>query len=597
MKTTAINNHLRDLFALALGICMIVVILLIMNRDYPLVGHDYAYFIPRLLDSGLHIRINGLSVQWYTPSFGGGLPAFPNPQHMQYSFVQLLTLYMNPWSAILVSTALISLAGYLSFYKFLNKHLELNWMSSILGAMFFIGNGFHIEHLIAGQMGYQLFPLGAVILNALVSRDVVHNTVIIAGVTALMVFQAGFYLIVILALSFAMTVPVLHLYKPGLLDKKIIAATAIFAMILAGCITASKLYATMSFMVHFPRHFFDVYPVDLFQASIGLIAQFLGVMVLEPILILSRQKPEFLSGALANLTGARYGIWETDISLSPVLIFFLFYALANIIKQLRQGTRIRVDRSILIPLILLGAVIWVTLEMTFAKGLIYTTTKQLPVLKSLHVNVRFASAFILPLVILGVIQVERFFLQTPKLSNFLALAFLTVASLLSYFSLAADVHTREFDVSKSNSIHEKIKHESTFPVTHIAEISTWTGFQESASSIRPYEPIFGYRLEEFTPHIRPGSVFETDNGYFNMTNPSSLVFPEINNTHPFERVRVSEKDKLEAFVQRRQPEWKIPVTQKILNTLSLIALIFTFGVFLIAIVDRMNKAVTNRNVT
>src|SRR5262245_38266301 len=71
-----------------------------MNRAYPMVGHDFSYFIPRLIDTHLHYRINGLAIQWYTPSFGGGLPAYANPQHIQFSLPQFLLFVFNPWHAI-----------------------------------------------------------------------------------------------------------------------------------------------------------------------------------------------------------------------------------------------------------------------------------------------------------------------------------------------------------------------------------------------------------------------------------------------------------------------------------------------------------------
>src|SRR5512133_3076938 len=73
------------------------------NLLFPLVGQDFKYSVPRLIDTYLHYKINGLSIQWYTPSFGGGLPAYPNPQHIQFSLVQLLMAFLNPWTAILVS--------------------------------------------------------------------------------------------------------------------------------------------------------------------------------------------------------------------------------------------------------------------------------------------------------------------------------------------------------------------------------------------------------------------------------------------------------------------------------------------------------------
>ena len=64
------------------------------GATYPLVGSDYRLFIPRLIDSLLHYKVNGFSVQWYTPSFGGGLPAYPNPLQMQFSIST--TIYLLP---------------------------------------------------------------------------------------------------------------------------------------------------------------------------------------------------------------------------------------------------------------------------------------------------------------------------------------------------------------------------------------------------------------------------------------------------------------------------------------------------------------------
>ncbi len=168
MKTKNFTVWLHNLLALACGSSTILIIILIVNKGYPLVGHDYRYFVAHLIDTNLHIQRNGLSIQWYTPSFGGGLPAFANPQNIEYSIVQWISYLTDPWSAILLSTAVVSLVGYYFFYKLLSQNLLLHWMASALGAMFFIGNGFYIEHLIAGHLGFQLFPLGAVVLYALI---------------------------------------------------------------------------------------------------------------------------------------------------------------------------------------------------------------------------------------------------------------------------------------------------------------------------------------------------------------------------------------------------------------------------------------------
>jgi hypothetical protein len=588
MKIKNFGNHTQDMLALACGSCIILIIILIMNRDYPFVGHDYAYFIPHLLDTGLHIRVNGFTIQWYTPSFGGGLPGFPNPQHMEYSIVQLIALFTTPWTAILISTAIISIIGYYLFYKFLNQNLELQWMASALGAMFFIGNGFYIEHLIAGQMGYQLFPLFGAILYILTNKQSyrLYNSVILAVIISMMVHQAGFYLIIILLLSLSITLPILFLYKPQITNLKNLGWITVFTFVLTTAIVSSKIYATIAFMRHFPRDVADIYDVGLFQAMIGVAAQLLGVMNVGPVLTIAQYNPEIITGVLSNLTGAKYGIWETDTGLSPVLIIFLIIGLANIIPYIRRNDWLKFNRSQFFGFIILAIAVWITFELALAKGIIYSSTKQLPILKSLHINVRFVSAFITPLIIIGTFQLHVFFLRHNKLSYFLVSALLTVLSLFSYISLSSEVHISRYDAGLSNILHKDIHNGRILPVTDIEDIDVWRGFAEDASSIKPYEPIFGYKLEEFNPEIHLGSVFEQENGYFNMTNPAGFVFPEINHTHPFERMKLDEHDKLEIFLQRGQPDWKIPTAQKILNIVSLTTIVFSLVMLFLTLVTK-----------
>ena len=584
MKATTIA---RRMIPHLFGAGSTLILILLINRDYPFVGHDYRYFIPRLIDTDLHIRLNGLSIQWYTPSFGGGLPAFPNPQHLEYSIVQLFSLFINPWSAILLTTAGISFLGYYFFYKFLNERLELDWKSSTLGAMFFLGNGFYIEHMIVGQLGYQLFPLAALLLYFLFNREnkPLINSIIIALVAAMIIYQAGFYLIIILSLSLGVALPVIYLYRPALIDSRRIGLTTLLSIFLCILLTSAKLHAVFALMSHFPRQIFDSYNVGIIQAVFGLIAQLFGVMVLAPLLILTGQNTDLLSGALSNITGAVYGIWEIDTGISPVLIAFLLAGLARFLVSLRENTKRRFEASYVRALLLLFFAVWMIVELTFAKGWVYSLIRDLPVLRSLHVNVRFASALILPLILVGAFLINRFFLEHPKSSIFSISSFCTLAALMSYFFLSREIHSREFKLFSNNETQNAV----ISPIIQISNIGDWAVFAEHASSYRPYEPLFGYSLETFHPAIHVGSVFDEENGYFNMTNPSSLVFPEINNSYPFERIKTGERNNLERFLLRKQPSWKIPSLQKFLDGLSLSTLIFSLVIIFIHLIT---KAVT-----
>ena len=55
----------------------------LLNLHYPLIGSDLELYFARLIDVYLHMKIDGIfSVQWWTPTFGGGIPAYPNPLHL-----------------------------------------------------------------------------------------------------------------------------------------------------------------------------------------------------------------------------------------------------------------------------------------------------------------------------------------------------------------------------------------------------------------------------------------------------------------------------------------------------------------------------------
>lgn len=548
---------------------LVVTILATMARDYPWVGHDFRYFIPRLIDTDLHLRLNGPAIQWYTPTFGGGLPAYPNPQHLQYSLVQAMTLVVDPWWAVLATTAIVAVIGYIALYRVARASLGLTSVAALLCAIFFVGNGFFIEHLIVGHLGFQLFPLGAVMLSALIDarRPVMVNGALLALVAAMMLYQAGFYLLIILGLSMALTVPVLAIYRSSLVDWRRISSIAGVALLLFAGIGASKAYAAMSFMRQFPREAADVYPVGLLHALAGFVAQLTGAMVIAPLLALLRMDPSQVSGALVKLTGAdvRSGVWEVDTGLSPVLIVVLVVGLVWLARDVRALGSLTLQPAQRRALALLAVGWWIAIEATLARGLIYPFLKQLPVLSSLHVNHRLAAAFILPLSIVGAILIDRWQWHTRRSAAAWALIVVSALSPAAFFLLPAQTHLRTFDLTASLEASRLARGGDHFEVAAIVVGDDAAALVARGSSLQPYEPLFGYVNETFAPQAHAGDVHDASGGFLNMTNPASLVFPEINGVRPFDRIDVSERDKLDAFVARRQPDWKVPAVAHWLN--------------------------------
>ena len=198
------------------GVLSIGLLLAFMNRDYPQVGLDFGQFVPRLIDTDIHIRINGPVPQLYTPSFGSGLPAFANPQHVQYSLIQLLFLVMGPWSAVLVSTAVVCTIGFVTAYLFFHQVLSLSTVSSTLGALSVVANGFYIQHISGGHVGFQLFPLLGLFAWATTSSTLsVLTASVLCGLgAAAVVHNGGALIAVLIAGGLVLAMQVAHLLAP-----------------------------------------------------------------------------------------------------------------------------------------------------------------------------------------------------------------------------------------------------------------------------------------------------------------------------------------------------------------------------------------------
>jgi hypothetical protein len=194
------------------------------------------------------------------------------------------------------------------------------------------------------------------------------------------------------------------------------------------------------------------------------------------------------------------------------------------------------------------------------------------------VNPRFASAFLFPLALSAAVIYNGWAAKWSGRKSvllFLAVNLLTLIPLSTYFTIKTDLQDRSYDVTESQEIYSLIRSGDNLTITGIVSgVENTDALLLHRSNLQPYEPIFGYQLENFHPEIKPGSIWDISDGYYNMTNPAGYVFPEINGSRPFERIPVSERDKLEAFANHRQPDWKIPLYQQVLDWVSGLAFVF-----------------------
>jgi hypothetical protein len=141
-----------------------------------------------------------------------------------------------------------------------------------------------------------------------------------------------------------------------------------------------------------------------------------------------------------------------------------------------------------------------------------------------------------------------------------------IIGLWSYFLIPARVNQPEFEVLSIVETYRHISDGETFPVDKIvSEMSDNEVFLLQASNVaRHYDPLFT-DASQFAPRVHDGSVFEIQNGFYNFSDPTGYVFPEVNGSQIYDLIPVNEASKLEDFVNRRQPDWKIPTVQIILD--------------------------------
>jgi hypothetical protein len=589
------KKHLPYALLIFINILIInLFLILYTNSSYPMVGTDYGGWSTRLLDSHLYYKANGFGIEWYTPNFGGGLPAYPNPAQLQFSLPQLVTWFINPYPAILVSTAIYVAVGFLVTYLFLSKIIELRPLSAVLGANFFLINGFLIERVAIGHVNFMTFPLIIIPVYAIFHPKLPNwiAGILISITGAILVYSCVVYIAVIGLFSFLMIVPLVFFLKPRLISWRKILPVLIWGSILTALLCGSKLYATMEYMRFFSREISDHYPTNWIRGLGGMIFQLIGTLNFVPILSLIHKTSASYTVRLVNWTRTPYGFWELDSSIAPgLLILLIIGALMVIFRKPKIETRNVTIKKIIAGVCLILAISLAT-EFSITKGILYETLRSLPILKSLHADIRFTSSFILPLAILGA---KVFDVWTGEWKSaiktfmvFIIIGGISLGSMWSYFYMAPNTQPRYFSITSIDKTYKLSSEGKTFPVTKIIpDMNDYEVFLAGASNTNHHsDALFGDNNLLLTPLVHEGSVFDVQDGYYNMTDPSGLVFPEVNGSMLFERIPVSDFSKLSDFINRRPSDWKLPLIQIILNWASSISFLLEICAISICLVRK-----------
>jgi len=292
-----------------------------------------------------------------------------------------------------------------------------------------------------------------------------------------------------------------------------------------------------------------------------------------------------MAGMMTGITGAPYGYLEFDMSISPVVWGILILGAYRVLRKPKKYAKWFLPDRKWIAWIFLAFFVWLTIEFILAKGLIYPFLQKLPILSSLHVNPRFTSAFLFPVAFCAAILYNSWIAKGSERRSvfvFLAVNLFTLLPLVSYFLIRGDLQSRNYDLTESANIYKQIQARDTLNITGISVTASNTeALSQHLSNRYPYDPIFGYFDEYLHPQIKEGSIFDISDGYYNMTDPTGYVFPQVNGSRPFERIKVSDKSDLEAFASHHQPPWKLPLFQKVLDWVS--GLTFLISILMVSL--------------
>ncbi len=570
-------------------------------------GHDYGLGLPALLDGYFWFHANGLlEIPWFTPSFCGGSLTYANINNGYYSTLQFLAFVVDPVTAVRLNFIFYAGMGMLGFYVLLRSGFQFGRTFSFLGASIFLFNGFFSHRMIIGHLGFcffMLIPFVAFFFLRPICQQGKSRTwqlifdMIAGGLLFSAMIQGGFSSMMMPAIISILILGLTHNLAYG--RHRDFWIRFIGGGFFGVLFCLSKLVTIYYLMTNFPRSDYLLPGAKTFLHAAWLAVKSLFI---SPSVDLLRTE------ALTNMQWAldRHE-WEYDVTLVPLIL--LLYGLWGFLKRCKKGeislhmnhwTRILQGGLLIILLAIPVAV------NTYSPGW-NEILKHVPLIKNSSSLIRWFIIYIPLTILLSVLVIEKSGL-TQKTRLIITLLGISAVILLNTFTDRNFYNSQSYDPDEVVSAFYRIQSNSLRP-----EIKTIGVYRDEkgniltpafrnnalihgASQLFCYEPMFGYRLENFPiKALHPGPVLMEENGAFNIKNPACYVWPEENDCVPGDHFTSAQKDAAEDFINYRPYEFKTPLFQKLANWINGLSLIgalifFLFYVGKTVLFHRMGKA-------
>lgn len=538
-------------------------------------GHDYSLFLTHLLDGFFWYEANGpFSVPWFTPSFCGGVPKFPNPQSLYYSVPQLLVLFVGPVRSLGLTLLIFDVAGFAGCYLLQRRVFGLSRPVALLGATLFLFNTLYSSRMLVGHLTFHSFMLAPTVCYLLLRpvaprgrslRAGIALDGVLAGLLIAYVAATGMAHVLLPLLWIALFMAALRaLVDRGSFDLGSFAARFSVAGVVALGVCAAQLVAALALLERFPR---TLYPLPGVASIWGLIRLALRSL--------------FLSGAdglgRELLVNSRwtFGRHEFEYGVGVLPLGMLILGAAGLRRRPRRIPRV--------PLTCILLLLALPLAMNYYSPGWNAWLKRLPILSNSSLLLRWFSVYIPASVVVASLALDRAAGLKP-FRIWIAAAGIAFVVIGATFAHRED-DSQRYDPQPVERAYAEVRSGVLSPaITRISVPRNRAGREypakfrndamtEGASQLLCYEPLFGYRLESFPRGVlESGPALAEREGLLNLKNPSCYVYPDENGCAPGDHFAASQRDRAEAFASYRPFPFEISRRQALANRISVASL-------------------------
>ena len=542
-------------------------------------GHDYAYFLPGLLDGFYWFDRNGpFAIPWFTPAFCGGLPKFPNPQALYFSAPQWLSFAMAPTTAVRITLVLFAGLGWFGAERLLRRRFAVSPPLAALGATLFLTNGVFAARMLVGHLTFHGFmavpwlahfalpPLGETTPSERRGRGrLAGGAVVLAYLAATSAAHT-----LLQAIVAVIGLAAIAAWQRDAFDVRAFVTRGLLAGVLAIGLSAAKLVAAIAYVGEFPRTLYPLPGVESPLALLGLIAR-----------ALFGSPPVERAAELVVRSPWRLGEHEWDYGVSPVPLGLLALALFGALGREGGFARFSTRVTNRVPAIaVLGAVVGLPFVLNLAGESWSAWLESLPVLGSSSSLFRWFSIYVPLLCFAPVVGVDAVCRRRAPRLGVAALGFFVLGA----HELTSDrSHYAEqgYDPTSVVRAHQAVAEGRWVPRLEGIEVKVDARGREvpvrgrndslsrGRSQLLCYETLFGFRLERFPRgELHAGPFFGEPGGPINLKDPSCFVYPDENGCTAGDPFPVGRRADAEAFVAYRPFPFERPGLQRAAEIVS-----------------------------